>query len=32
MEKGYWLQPGDRLELTVDGIGTISHDIVDRVE
>lgn len=28
MELGYWLQPGDHLTLTIDGIGAIVHDIV----
>lgn len=28
MEIGYWLRPGDRLTLTLDGIGEIEHDIV----
>ncbi|MEU4651446.1 fumarylacetoacetate hydrolase family protein [Nocardia fluminea] len=28
MELGYWLQPGDHLTLTLDGIGTIEHGIV----
>ena len=27
MEIGYWLQPGDRLTLTIDGIGEIEHEI-----
>lgn len=29
MEIGYWLQAGDHLTLTLDGIGTIEHGIVD---
>jgi 2-keto-4-pentenoate hydratase/2-oxohepta-3-ene-1,7-dioic acid hydratase in catechol pathway len=28
MEIGYWLQPGDRLTMTIDGIGEIEHEIV----
>lgn len=29
MEIGRWLKPGDRLTLTLDGIGEIEHQIVD---
>lgn len=28
METGHWLQPGDRLELAIEGIGEIHHQIV----
>ncbi|MCV7208137.1 fumarylacetoacetate hydrolase family protein [Mycolicibacterium canariasense] len=29
METGHWLRPGDTLELSIDGIGSIEHTIVD---
>ncbi|HKV21379.1 MAG TPA: fumarylacetoacetate hydrolase family protein [Mycobacterium sp.] len=28
METGHWIQPGDALELAIDGIGSIQHTIV----
>lgn len=31
-EVGEWLQPGDRIELTVDGIGTLTHEIGQQEE
>ncbi|SDD31458.1 fumarylacetoacetate hydrolase family protein [Actinokineospora iranica] len=27
METGHWLRPGDRLELAIEGVGDIRHDI-----
>lgn len=27
METGHWLRPGDRLSLTIDQIGEISHPV-----
>lgn len=27
MELGYWMQPGDRITLTLDGIGSVVHDV-----
>lgn len=29
METGHWLTPGARLELSIEGIGTISHVVLD---
>lgn len=29
METGHWLNPGDTLELAIDGIGCIEHTIID---
>lgn len=29
METGHWLNPGDTLELAIDGIGRIEHTIID---
>jgi len=29
METGHWLHPGDTLELSIDGIGSIEHRVVD---
>lgn len=29
METGHWLRPGDTLELAIDGIGAITHTIID---
>jgi 2-keto-4-pentenoate hydratase/2-oxohepta-3-ene-1,7-dioic acid hydratase in catechol pathway len=28
METGHWLRPGDRLTMTLDGVGEIEHDII----